>query len=218
MYFFIGYFSLVILGLLLSFFLFAVKKVLSAGYIFAILSVTLTTEILLANLDSSLEIKQLISTIYSPIEFIIVVLYCHSVLQNYRKFWMFFPAVVIVSFCVVNMCLIQGIGAFNTYSNLVIDAGIVFYSLYYFMQLIKDKTYINYFKTPAFWFFSGFLFYVCGDMLYSGTTNFLWKFDLDLAYLVGDIFKAVNILLYLFLFIATLCLIPEKSSSPSSAS
>lgn len=218
MYFFIGYFSLLILGFLCSIFLIAVKKVPSAGYIFGILGVTLATEILLANLDGTAEVKQLISAVYSPIEFIVVVLYSLSVLQSQRKLWLFIPAIVIIVFCAVNMFLIQGLGEFNTYSNLAIDAGIVFYSLYYFIHLIKDKTYTNYFKHSPFWFFSGFLFYVCGGMLYSGTTNFLWKYDLDLAYLVGDIFKAVNILLYLFLFIATLCLIPEKSSSPSSAS
>jgi|GEM_PF-3904992 hypothetical protein len=187
--------------------------------LFALVAVTFITSIFSEALTDQGYSTKLTYSVYAIIEFIIFVIYYVKISdENNARILGGICLFGVTIFGISNLLFIQGWNAFNTYSNLLIDGCIALISILYLRSLVIRKDYINFFRYSPFWFFSGFLFYVCGDMLYSGTTNFLWKYDLDLAYLVGDIFKAVNILLYLFLFIATLCLIPEKSSSPSSAS
>ncbi len=161
----------------------------------------------------------LLFALYTLFEFVVIYLfYSNSIYSKRNKLLAKLIFLATIFFATYNLFLGQGLHVYNSYSSLVIDFAIVVYAILYFIELISEKSYINYFRKSEFWFFSGLLFYVCVDILHSGTINQMWQINFDAALLVAYLYVGINILLYLFLFIATLCLIPEKSSSPSSAS
>lgn len=119
---------------------------------------------------------------------------------------------VIIAFA--NIILIQK-DRFNSITYSLSCLLIVFFCIYYFLELFRYPKAVKLINEPAFWICSGLLFYYCCSFPLIGLTNFLGEFPKVLLNNVYIILNVMNILLYTLFIIAFLCRIKIRKYTSS---
>ena len=117
----------------------------------------------------------------------------------------------------INILFIQKITSFHTVTYSIGCLLIVFFCIYYFLELFRLPKSISLINNPAFWICSGLLFfYCCGFPLY-GFINYLENISILLIRNFDRIFTILNIFLYSLFTIAFLCFRTGKYTLSSSS-
>jgi len=82
---------------------------------------------------------------------------------------------------------------------------IVFFCIYYFLEIFRYPKSVNLVKEPSFWICSGLLFYYCCSFPLLGLTTFLTTIPKVLLRNIFFLLNVMNILLYTLFIIAFLC-------------
>jgi hypothetical protein len=114
----------------------------------------------------------------------------------------------------VNFFLWQGIHQFNTYTIMLGAAVLIFFSLLYFKSRF-DNLHEDLLRSWRFWVAAGLLMYFTGTLFYFGFMNYLYQQGDHWLSSVYMILQTMNIMLYLLIGIALLCLKPRQTLSPS---
>jgi hypothetical protein len=146
-----------------------------------------------------------IYSVFTAIEFVfyMYVLSClisNNKMRRFIRYILIFNAVI----ALVNLLFIQK-GRFNSITYSLSCLLIVFFSIYYFLELFRYPKAVKLINQPAFWICSGLLFYYCCSFPLLGLTNFLGEFPAVLLNNVYIFLNVMNILLYTLFIIAFLC-------------
>lgn len=98
-----------------------------------------------------------IYNISSPVSILFYVYLFSIHLKQYRKFT-FSCAVFFLVFTIINLVLIQKIGKYNSYSQIVGSFIIIIFSCLYLYTLMNMEAHQNILKIPMFWITTGLLF------------------------------------------------------------
>ena len=148
--------------------------------------------------------------IYNPfmiIEYLFYVFFFLRVLhlkKLQRKMLTLF-AFLFTVWSILNMLLVQGISRLNTYSLLVSSLMVVYLSISYFLQLLRDRKIITLTKQPMFWIATGAFFYHLCSIPYFIFLNYTARTNLDLAISLSKIMAVLNWIMYSSYTIAFLC-------------
>ena len=108
-------------------------------------------------------------------------------------------------FCVVDYYMLEGNGKFNSYGRGVECIIMVTASLYYFVDLMLNKTDLFIQRTTLFWVSAGTLFYFTGNLVLFLLMNYTIYHPNVLPRSVWVLHSVFNIVFNLFLTHAILC-------------
>lgn len=104
----------------------------------------------------------------------------------------------------VNIIYIQGPDNWNSMSYAVGSLLVVFFCVYYFLELFMLPQSTNLMQDPAFWICSGLLFFYCCSFPFFGLVNFMSNLPMLVLRNLRAILSYLNILLHLLFTIAFL--------------
>jgi hypothetical protein len=142
-----------------------------------------------------------IYNIYSPVG-ILFYAYIFSIhLKQFKKL-VWSSVIILVSFAIINLAFIQGMGKFNSYTQIIGSFIIIIFSCLYLYTLMNMEQYQNLLKIPMFWITTGLLFSCLFSFVY-------WSFfELQVDYR-GTLFrllvKNAVIVRYSCFIIALIC-------------
>jgi hypothetical protein len=110
-----------------------------------------------------------------------------------------------------NIFLVQKSGVFQTMTYSLGCLLVVAACIYYFLELFRNRYYVNLLREPAFWICSGLLFYSACSFPVYGLINFI-SFEIPVIHIILYILGFINILLYLSFTIAFLCRLRTRKS------
>lgn len=117
---------------------------------------------------------------------------------------------IFIAFATINIEFIQGRGIFHTISFSVGCLLIVFFSILYFLDLLRSPKNEPLLTNPVFWICSGLLFfYICGFPLF-GLVNIWANLAPILIKNLDTIITILNIFLYSLFTIAFICIRTRK--------
>ena len=97
-----------------------------------------------------------------------------------------------------NILFIQGFHQFHTYSLAIGSISIIILSLLYFNELLNDTTTLNITDNPAFWLFTGCLFFYAGILVNDFFVGFTHKIKLESVNL--SLYRIINNTLNVILY------------------
>jgi hypothetical protein len=157
---------------------------------------------------------QLINSLSSTVSFVLYIYVLREVIVSLKaRRILLYCLLIFPLLSAVNIFLVQGS---QVYQSITYSLGcllIVTTSIYYFLELFQNKTYVNLVREPAFWICSGLLFYsACSFPLFAFLNFLITIIDISVIRVLVILTDLVNILLYLSFTIAFLCrLRPRKS-------
>lgn len=150
--------------------------------------------------------KILYNYLIVPSEFLFMFyLFYHSLKEKYKitvllLVFLFFSA-TIVEYVILKkttwlwMSLSFAIGAISMLVLAVI----------FFLELLTSESIIHFAKQPFFWVCFGITLFYVGTFPYMSTISFLYKSNINLAWLLSWVFVLLNYIMYLFFIKAFLC-------------
>lgn len=147
-----------------------------------------------------------IYNIYLVPEYLFYFLFYFSVLKSnlVKKFIIIFSVIYAVG-GIINLIFIQTLFNLNTYNIIAGNLTVLFLSLNYFHQSIKENESIENTREPLFWISIGVFVFNTASLPYFTFLNYLSKNNIALAIALFNILLALNILMYSFYLIAFLC-------------
>jgi len=120
-------------------------------------------------------------------------------------------AVVYLVFAAVNFSL-QGIHGIDSYTLAMADGIVLFMTVAWFNQVLREKEIIRLTAHPMVWISVGAFIFHAANLPYILSLDFLIHNDISLAIALFYIFLALNCIMYSFYTIAFLCHPPPRIS------
>jgi hypothetical protein len=151
--------------------------------------------------------------LYLPVEFLLfTALYYFAFTTPRIKRIVLTGSVLLVLFAVWNMIAGQGFYSFNTYTVLVSGLLILTWIFFYFRELLRRSEYVTLTREPMFWISSGMLVFYLGNVFVAGTINYFIAENRNIAVLLLQVIKVLNILMFASFIVALLCPPPRTRS------
>ncbi|MDE3250209.1 MAG: hypothetical protein KGO82_16230 [Bacteroidota bacterium] len=146
--------------------------------------------------------------IFTLVEFIFYsFLFCHFSHSDRHRSRIKTLTVIIVSVCIANILFGQGLNRFHSYSFLVGSMLMVYFSGYYFFELMKRQDYIRIVLLPSLWIVTGILFFYIGMFCYYiFYETYAYRYFADYYMLFNILGNIFNIALYGCFIVSFLCM------------
>ena len=200
------YFYFIIASFLVSFLLY--KQPGTAVYLklfCPFLGITLLVENYALYLRNHGRSNLVLYSFFTTVEFVFYLYVLSCIIKNLKMRLAIRYILVLNAFmALANTLFIQKDG-FNTITYSLSCLLVVFFCVYYFLELFRYAKFVNLVKEPPFWICSGLLFYYCCSFPLFGLVTFLSAVPQSLINNLFILVNVINILLYTLFLIAFLC-------------
>jgi hypothetical protein len=178
---------------------------------------TFSAEFYGSYLSYSGENNLILYNFFTVVEFCFYLFIIRVVLKNPRVRKILFICIILYGItAVLNILFFQGMNTFHTVTYAMGCLLIVFFCIYYFLELFRFPKSEKLITNPSFWICTGLLFfYCCGFPLY-GLINSWGNISKLIVDNFGDIVTILNIFLYSLFTIAFICTRIRKYTLSSS--
>jgi len=208
------YFFFIIIAFILSFLIFFQAKTPFHLKLFTVfLGITLLVEGIGLHLRSKGQNNYVLYICFSAVEFSFYLYVISRIIHNFlfkRIIWF----ILIINFIIsISGALFIQKSSFNSVAYSINCLFIVFFCIYYFLELFRYPKFVNLKNEPAFWICSGLLFYYCCSLPLFGLITLLSGVPQGIIRNLFIIVNVLNILLYTSFAIAFVCRIKIKKSA-----
>jgi len=157
----------------------------------------------------------LLYSFFTTFEFIFY-LYLLSCIIHNLKMRMAIKYILVINALIAfaNSLFIQK-GGFSSITYSISCLLIVFFCIYYFLELFRSPKFVNLINEPPFWICSGLLFYYCCSFPLFGLITFLSTVPRSLINNFYILVNVMNVLLYTSFIIAFVCRLKIRKLAPS---
>ncbi len=156
---------------------------------------------------------------FTLFEFALVTWYILVVLMRKKRNPVYYFAAVYFLYWVINILFWEPLTVFNSNSSCIANLTILFFSMYYLIQLSKGDEILNFQKLPSFWIVSGFLISsaisVMGVIVYKYYQFNLSLEEMDTGLKIWLLTVAGNIIKFILIIFGLLCYKRRRSNSTS---
>jgi hypothetical protein len=121
-------------------------------------------------------------------------------------------ALVFTGFAVFNEIYFQGLHNIDSFTLAMASGIIIFVTVTFFNELLKDKDIIRLSRHPMVWISAGALIFNTAELPYILSLNYLNHNDIPLAIALFYVFLTLNCIMYSLYIIAFLCPPPLPKS------
>lgn len=112
---------------------------------------------------------------------------------------------IYIIFSLINITVIQGFNAFNSYSFLIGCVLVIYLTGLYFRQIIISKELVSLSKDPLFWISAGIFIFHLSELPYLVLLNYLNEIARALSKQLILVLKFLNVVMYTLITIGFLC-------------
>ena len=149
--------------------------------------------------------------LFLPMEYLLFAgLYYFDFTSRGKQHIVLYGSAALVLFSVVNMLWLQGFEYFNTYTIMASGTLILIWIFMYFQELLQREEPTPLLRQPMFWISSGLLIFYLGNIFVAGTINYFIREDMEVAVLLLQFIKLLNIFTFSLFIVALLCQKPPE--------